>query len=178
MNVYLAYITTGKEFEVRDKLTERGIACWIARKVDLVRRGKRRRPDVVVSPYWNNYAFVTLADEDWHDLRDRPVKHLAPTMHPLRRDDLKEFAALRSSNDEAYTHAMRTIESATKAELAEYRRGQAIKPISGSFADTLLRFRRIVESAHDLHPMIEAEMDLMGRVVRVKVDPLDVRAAE
>jgi transcriptional antiterminator NusG len=179
MTTWLAYITTGRELEVGEALAARGIPCWIARKVTLKRQGKRRRPDVIVDPYLPNYAFLELTDAQFHDLHHgQPVKHLARTMHPLRRDDEEALAAFRTDIDRSYRAAMLAVENSTRAELAEYRRGQIIRPISGPFADTLLRFRRIVESAADLHPMIEAETELFGQVVRVKVDPLDVKAAE
>jgi transcriptional antiterminator NusG len=134
---------------------------------------------VIVDPYLPNYAFLDLTDAQFHDLHHgQPVKYLARTMHALRRDDETALSAFRRDVDAAYAYAMRCVENATRAELAEYRRGQAIRPISGPFADTLLRFRRLVEGAADLHPMIEAEAELFGQVVRVKVDPLDVKAAE
>jgi hypothetical protein len=180
MTTWLAYIQTGREFEVAAELEARGFPVWVARKITLERRGKRRRPDVIESPYLPNYAFLDLDDAAFHRLMhtNRPVKYLARTMTALRRDDEAALMAFRADIDRAYANAQKHVQNASRADLAEYRRGQAIRQISGPFADTLLRFRRLVEGAADLHPMIEAEMDLMGRAVRVKVDPLDVKAAE
>ena len=176
MTVYLAYATTGKEFEVADKLAADGFDVWLARKIDFIRRGKRRRPDPVERPRLPNYLFLSLTDAEWHRLHQNVPKYLAGTMYALRRDDERELDRFRGASDTEYAKAQKAAQN--QEAIAEYVRGQRIVDVTGTFGDACLTFRRMVERAQDLHPRIEAEMEMLGRVVKVELDPLDVRAAE
>lgn len=178
MSVYLAYATSGKEFEVANKLSSLGFTVWCGRSITFARKGKRRRPEAIEKPKLPNYLFLTLTPDQWHDLHRRDVKHLASTFYQLRRDDEKALAAFRHEVDAAHAEGRRIARNNDLAEIAEYKRGQALVDLTGTFGEAVLRFRRMVERAHELHPKIEAEMDFMGRSVRVELDPLDVRAAE
>ncbi len=55
--------------------------------------------------------------------------------------------------------------------------GQALEVLEGPFKERMLRFQRMVQAAHDMHPVIEADIEVFGQVARVKVDPLDVKGA-
>ena len=93
---YLAYATTGKETEVENELQARGFKVWCGRKVEFVRKGKRRRAEAVESPKLPNYLFITMTADEWHRLHSRPLKHLAKTTYVLRRDDEEDFAEVPS----------------------------------------------------------------------------------
>lgn len=184
MSTYLAYATTGKEFEVADRLKELGFDLWCGREITFVRKGKRRRPEAVERPKLPNYLWLTLEPEDWHDLHRRQVKHFAPTMYQLSARDLRGskdwigLNAFRVAVDAAYAEGQRIARNNDIAEMAQFERGQKLIDLTGTFGETVLRFRRMIERAHELHPKIEAEMEMMGRTVRVELDPLDMKAVE
>lgn len=170
--MYLAYATTGKEFEVETELKARGFDVWCGRKVDFLRRGKKRRAEAVITPKLPNYLFLSLSDKEWHDLHRKPVKYLAPTKHLLRRDDEEQLKTFRHIVDIDHQEGLKVAERNNVAEMAQFKEGQLLTDLRGRFAETALRFRRMVEAAGE--PFIEAETDMMGRVVTVRLDPLDV----
>ena len=184
MSTYLAYVTTGQEFAVADKLAALGFDLWCGREIIFVRKGKRRRPEPVERPKLPNYLWLNLEPEEWHDLRRREVKHLAGTMYQLSPRDLRGsrdwigLNAFRAAVDAAYAEGQRIARNNDLAEMAQFERGQQLIDLTGTFGETCLRFRRMVERAHELYPKVEAEMEMFGRTVRVELDPLDVRAAE
>ena len=49
--------------------------------------------------------------------------------------------------------------------------------IEGPFANQILRFKGMVEAAHEVFPQIRASMDMMGRQVEVLLDPIHARKA-
>ena len=63
------------------------------------------------------------------------------------------------------------------AEMVQFKKGQELVDLRGRFADQALYFRSIVERNNDF-PMIEAETEMMGRIVSVHLDPLDVKGAD
>jgi DNA-binding PucR family transcriptional regulator len=180
--VYLAYATSGREFEAADRLTALGFTVWCGRRIDFIRKGKRRRPEAVEKPKLPNYLFLTLTPDEWHRLQylkdEGQVKHIAGTMYQLRRDDKEALTEFRAGVDDAHAEGQRIAKNNDIAEMAQYRTGQALVDLTGTFADVCLTFRRMVERAHEMHPKIEAEMELMGRMTRVYLDPISVKAAE
>lgn len=196
MSTYLAYATSGKEFEVADKLASLGFTVWCGRRIDFIRKGKRRRPEAVEKPKLPNYLFLTLTPDEWHDLRRREVKHLAQTMYQLTARDIagrppvknKEgvlidpgwigLAAFKEQVDAAHAEGQRIAKNNDIAEMAQYRAGQRLVDLTGTFADVCLTFRRMVERAHETYPKVEADMEMFGRMTRVYLDPISVKAAE
>ncbi len=80
--------------------------------------------------------------------------------------------------------AMKVKEASAAKRMTEYRTaivayqdGARIEIREGPLAGELATFRRMVQGAADLFPSIEAEMEMMGRVVPVLLDPLAVRKA-
>ena len=174
---YLAYATTGREAEVEAELQARGFKVWCGRKVEFVRKGKRRRAEAVISPKLPNYLFITMTADEWHRLHSRPLKYLAKTSYVLRRDDEEDFAKFRALVDMDHQEGLRVAERNNAAEMVQFKEGQALVDLRGRFGEQALRFRGIVERVHDF-PVIEAETEMMGRIVSVHLDPLDVKGAD
>lgn len=170
---YLAYAKAGKEFEVAQAIGDLGLAVYCARKIEFLRRGKNRRPEPVESAYLTNYLFAEIPAERF--LEVLAVKHLASTLTPLSGPDMRSLGEFRERADAEYDEAQRI--SQNQDAICEYRVGQALRMMDGRFSDKLLTFRSMVERAHDLHPRVVMDMEMMGRVVSVEADPLDVKAA-
>lgn len=174
MTTYLAYATSNKEFEVQQALEERGFTVWCGRKVDFLRRGKKRRAEAVISPKLPNYLFLTLTDDEWHEMRSKPVKYLAPTMYLLKQHDEEQLNHFKALVDYDHAEGMKIAERNDKAEMVQFTKGQDLVDLRGRFGEQALKFRRIVERAND-YPLVEVETEMMGRVVTVRLDPLDVK---
>ena len=71
--------------------------------------------------------------------------------------------------------AAQKVSANSKAEIAEYKKGQQIEAISGPFAEMLITFNRVVKQQHDAYPRIEGMVSMLGGQVPVLFDPLDVR---
>jgi hypothetical protein len=177
MTRYLAYAASGKEFEVEETLRERGFDVWCGRKVSFVRRGKKRRAEAVISPKLPNYVFLSLTPEEWHAMHSKPIKHMARTMYVLQTRDEKQLANFQYLVDAEHQEGLRVAERNDKAEMVQFEAGQDLVDLRGRFGEQALRFKRMVERAEDF-PLIEAETEMMGRVVTVRLDPLDVKSYE
>ena len=171
---YLAYVRGSHEFDVAQEIEDMGLGCYCARKLEFVRSGKKRRPEPKESPYLPNYVFIELPAERFLDVQG--IKYLANTMMALSEADRRSLDVFLRSAQQEYAAAHRVKDN--QALLAEYRKGQALKLLDGRFEDRLLRFKEMVERAHDMFPKVRMEMEMMGQWVDVEADPIDVRAAE
>jgi transcription antitermination factor NusG len=186
--LWIVYARTGREFDVEEQATTLGIQAIVPRRVDIIRRGKRRWPDAIESPFLPNYVFVWMTEEEWHWLKDIPEVCSMMAVGPNETRKVREFIG---KSDLAYQERMAEIREAQNAEradhktrkarfaavrrLSEYEPGALIDIISGPLQGQMARFRKMVERADELFPKIAADMDLMGRVVPVEIDPLDAR---
>lgn len=174
---YLAYARTGKEFEVEQELREMGIDLWCGRKIEFRRSGKRRFFDPKEEPALPNYLFLSLTAGEWHEVNNSGIKYLAKTMHTLSRRDEKGLKAFRVEVGDLYQRARRIVDSNDRAAMCRFNPGDKISLRAESvFSGQVLSFRRMVQRASDMHPMVEAEMESLGRLTKVLVDPLDVKA--
>ena len=78
MTLWACYVRSGKEFEAQEEAQALGITCHVPRRVDMIRQGKRRRPDPVVKPFLPNYVFCDLTDQQWHAVKSS--KHIRSLM--------------------------------------------------------------------------------------------------
>lgn len=169
----IGYAKATKEFEVQDALRDMGIAACVPRKVEAKRVPTKRRPVPVTTPYLRNYVFIECSAEQWHDLAG--VKHLAKTTVFVSKGEVKLLRAFIDTTEAEYLDRMGAIEAGQRVE--EYSPGDMIEITGGPLAGQLARFRRIVESAHDLFPRLRAEGELFGQSVTVDVDPIHARKA-
>ncbi len=181
MTWWLGHIKAKKEFEVEEEIQALGIYAWVPRKLEVKRVGKKRTPEIVERPYLPNAIFMNLTDEQWHQVQQ--VKFLASTMKAIYgvKDgkpvgDLRQLFRFREAV-EAESAALRRAQESNEA-LQEFHTGDALKIVAGPFSEMVAEFQKVVRTAHDLHPTYEAELELMGQKTRVRLDPLDVRAAE
>jgi transcription antitermination factor NusG len=168
------YARKGHEMEAQAEIEKLGIRAVVPLSVEAVRRGYRRRAEPVVSPVLPNYVFTDGDATDWHAVAS--VAKLAPTMIFLADSVARRYLLPFIAKTEAdFTERMAAIEAGRRLE--EYRPGDALAILSGPFEGQLARFRRIVETSFDYFPMIEADMEMFGRITTVKVDPIKARKA-
>lgn len=173
MTYWLGHIKAGKEFEVEQEIKDLGITAWVPRRVEIKRVGKKRKPIISERPYLPNAIFMDLTPHQWHQVHS--IKFLASTMRQLNRRDEQDVQAFRQAVADEQAEARRAL--ANQKAVAEFTPGQAIRVLTGPFSDMVVEFRKVVQAAHDLHPHYEAEMEIMGRKSTIRLDPLDVKAA-
>lgn len=168
--MYLLYAKSGHEFDAVDDLRAIGIPAQCGRVIEWVRRGKKRTPDPIERPALPNYIFAPMSDAQFHAASN--IKHLVSTRMAMSDADARAVARYLDAVAVVYAQADK-LRRAQQAPKAQYHADQTLRIISGPLADRLVKFRHIVEQAHDMHHRIEADMD--GK--RILLDPLDVRAA-
>jgi transcription antitermination factor NusG len=173
-SIYMLYAKGGYELAVADQIRDMGVTVHCARQMEFLRKGKQRRPEPVTSAYLPNYIFAEIPADQY--LSVMAIKELAGTAQlviPQHLPAIKDFMAV--------TEAEYSTANAIKGNMTamcEYKVGQALKCLDTGFQDAMLTFKGMVERSHDLFPKVQASMEMMGQVVQVEFDPLQVRAAE
>lgn len=168
MTLWAAY--TRREFDAAEECEVLGIVAHVPRKIEMIRQGKRRRPDAVVRPLIPGYIFIEATADEWHMLRQ--TKHVRTLMGvgPLDERNVRAFIA---KADADFAARMAQIEAGER--VAEYNPGELLQIIAGPFAGTLARFKRIAEGA--IFPEVVAEAEFMGQAVTIRLDPLQAKKA-
>jgi hypothetical protein len=173
--MWIAYATTGQEFNAQEACEVLGITATVPRRVDLIRHAKRRYPDAVTSPYLPNYLFISGTDDTFHAICD--IKELRGTAWAVPEKAVRSVAAFIDRIDADYAARVAQIEAGQRVQ--EYEPGDLLTLMTGQFAGQLATFRRMVEAPGALFPRIEAELalSLLGRPVVAIVDPINARRA-
>lgn len=169
---YMLYARGGREFEVAEAMQDIGIDPICETRCVFKRVGKDRRATPHDEPYLPNYIFAQVPEDTY--LAVMQIKNISTTTTPMSKRDLQTVLRYQEACQAEYEEAQRIIRN--KGAVCEYNPGQAMRFLDGRFSDKMLTFRSIVERAHDMHPKVVMDMEMMGRVVRVEADPLDVKA--
>lgn len=172
MTLWVVATANGQELNVQEQLEAMNLQCSVPLRVDMIRQGKRRRPDVVERAYLTGYAFAWFAVEDWHTVRG--AKHVR-TMMGVSAQSERLVRAFIDRVEADYRARMEQIDAGLR--VAEYNPGDLLQIMTGPFAGQLARFMRMLETAHDVFPLIEAEIDVFGRLAKVQVDPIAAKRA-
>ncbi len=169
MTLYAFY--TRREFEAQAEAEALGLTCYVPRRVDLIRQGKRRRPDAVVRPYLPGYVFIDTDNHGWQALKGS--KHLRSWIG-IGDGSARQVMQFIDRVEADYQARMQQIEAGER--VAEYAEGDLLQILDGGFKEHLLRFARIAEGANGF-PLIVAKAELFGREVEIPLDPLNVKKA-
>lgn len=192
MTLYAIYTPAKQELATEKAITDLGIRAECAKRVDLVRQGYRRWPDIVKSSLLPNYVFAWLTAADWHEVvkvktvRDlmgigpkwgaRAEEWLASVNGEYRAKlaEYERITKILEDRDTSNAHKRKAWKEA-RAAVAEYKAGDSIRVLDGPFEGFLARFRRMVEDANAIHPQIEVDLEIFGRTSIVRLDPLIAR---
>lgn len=170
MTLYAIYTPAKQELATEAEIMAKGIRAECAKQVNVIRQGYRRRPDVVVTSFLPNYTFSWLTPADWHEVvKIKTVRDLL-AIGPGPEREVVQF--LNRVNAD-YRRRMAQIEAGER--VSEYQPGDLLTIMTGPFAGQLAKFTRMIETANDLFPQIEADMNIMGQSVKMKIDPLAAR---
>ena len=184
---WIAYARSGRELALRDSLAGMFVRVDAPRVIEAVSRGKDRRPKLEDRPHIQNHIIITGTAKQYQALIDAQraqcpeVRGLASTFKAV---PLRLLYSLHQWADAIEAVAAREVERhKCGEELSLFEAGEAVKVIDqrSEFYDFFEAqqpvFLRMVQAAHDKHPFAEVEIQVFGRAVPVKVDPLHVRKA-
>lgn len=174
MTLWIGYAKACKEFEVQAALSDINITCHVARKVEMLRSGKNRRPEPVESPVLPNYVFIDVSVDRYLELAG--IKHLAQTKTAVPQAEAKHVTAYLDHVKRQFDHD--TAQIAAGERISQFQEGDALKVLTGPFVDRLVRFKRVVQGSKQVDDVVVGETELFGRMAEVPFDVLDVRAAE
>jgi len=164
------------EFAVERQLRALGLEAFAPRKIEFKRQGKKRHAEPVMSAYLPGYIFAEIPAVMF--TKAIQCRGLSPSLMAVSPQEVRRHVRpFLSKVAEENAEAERIIASRDRAAMCQFTAGQALEVLTGPFADRVVEFTGMVQAAHDTHPMIEAQMEIFGRLTPVKVDPLDVRAA-
>ena len=169
MTLWAAYVR--REFDAQEECEALGITCYLPRKVELIRQGKRRRPDAVIRPYLPGYLFIETDAEGWHMLK--ATKHVR-TLMGIGANEAKRVMVFVDKVEAEYTARMAQIDAGER--VSEYQVDDLLMVLDGGFREKLLKFSRMVENAQGW-PVVLAKTEMFGREVEVPLDPLNVKKA-
>lgn len=147
-----------------------GITAYAPRRVDMIRQGKRRRPDPIISPAWPGYLFADITEEQWHWLAD--TKHCKTLMwipDRVARMILDRIAVIEAE----FHKRMAQIEAGER--VWHFDPGDLLDVIEGPFVGHVAIFRKMAEAGATVR--VKAEVELFGHMVPVDIEPLHVRKA-
>lgn len=182
---WMGYARSGHELALRDSLADMVHRVDAPRVVEAVSRGKDRKPKLVDKPHLPNHILITARADQQSALieaqrRGAPeVAGLSRTFQPI---PLRLLYSLHKWSDEIEAVAQDVIDRHRMGEeLSQFKAGEVVRVIDrGSeffafFEAQQPIFLKMVQAAHDPHPFAEVEVQVFGRAVPVKVDPLYVK---
>lgn len=171
--MWIAYATAGAEFSAQEQCEVLGYTCQVPRKIEVIRKAKRRFPDVTVTPLLPNYLFISGGDDAFHAVK--AIKEIRGIIGigPQSAKQVQSFIDHVEADFES-----RSAQIAAGQRVAEYRPGDLLTLMTGPFAGQAARFRRMIED-NSAFPKIEAELtiSLMGKPVMAIVDPINAKRA-
>lgn len=199
MTWYLGITTTKKiapypgwekergEMAVKRQLLDLGIEeAHAPVRIEFMRKGKRRFAEPTEEVLLPNYIFADIPAELFYDAIK--CRGLVPSLMAIRQADLETYTdrdgqehigllpfMRRAEAKEA--EARRIIASNDHAAMCQFDPGDTLEILSGPFMGQLVKFTRMIQSAHDLHPMVGFEGEMFGSSIPGMIDPLSVRRA-
>lgn len=172
---WLGYSRKGAEFDVRDELRTMGMTAHAPKKLLLERRGNDRRPRRYLEPVIGQVIFMRGTPHHFHRLASiRDLRgYLVPFSDASWNAEVAPFIARCAA---AYDEMKAALDAGKIAD--QYRPGQRLMVKRGPFMGQVIQFRNLCRKGDDIWPRLECDAELFGQVSRMRLDPLDVRAAE
>lgn len=168
MSLILAY--SRDPFAAAEECEALGIETIIPRHVELIRQGKRRRPDTIITPAWPRYVFADITPDQWHWLAD--TKHCRTLMWVADREaQLVRKAA--NAIERAFSDRMAAIEAGER--IWHFTPGDILDIVGGAWAGQVATFIRMAEAGDKV--TVHGETIIFGRETPIELDPLQVRKA-
>ncbi|KIC39367.1 transcription termination/antitermination protein NusG [Leisingera sp. ANG-M7] len=162
------------EFAVERQLRALGLEAVAPRRIEFKRQGKKRYAEPVTSAYLPGYIFAEIPAAMF--TKAIQCRGLSPSLMAVSPQEVRRHVQpFLSKVEQENAEAQRIIDSRDRAAMCQFEPGAALEVLAGPFMDRAANFVRMVQAAHDLHPMIEAEAEMFGRSVKVRIDPLDVK---
>ena len=175
----LCYAPPALAFVTADAINDLGFLA-VAPRMVVMRRDKinhKYTPDD--APALDGYIFAAMPEPEWHRVRGslrHDGKRLA--LHRLEDIDPRQWVRVQTCVQRIEADYQRTMgdyerqqhDGKPRPYVCPYDVGDAIKLLGGEMQDTMARYTRLL--LIDGVPVIEAEVQMFGQAVRVKVDPV------
>lgn len=169
---WIGYAKAGTEVEAQEAIMGLGIEAFVPMLMKAERYGKNRRPVPVERAVLPNVIFIRGTADDFHKLV--ALKEISRTLLGFPdKTWARDVAPFIDACAGEYARMKAKIEAGER--LSAFTAGEALSITDGAFADMVATFRRVVEASHEPFPMIEADVEIMGRAVKMKLDPLTVK---
>lgn len=175
----LCYAPPSLAFATADAINDMGFLAVAPRMVVMDRNRKTDKRFVTDAPALDGYIFAAMPEPEWHRVRGS-LRHDGKclALHRLEDIDPRQWVRVQAcvQRIEAdYQRAMGDYErqqhdGKPRPYVCPYNVGEAIKLLGGEMQNTLARFKRLV--LVNGVPVIEAEVQMFGQAVPVKVDPV------
>lgn len=176
----LLHTTAGREFAIADAINDMGAWATAPRALHRERDANRKWVTKDI-PALASYLFAAMTTDEWHRMnagiminghriKPRTIAHI------VRQEwtGVQVFAARVEQDYLFAAEAQTRAASAGQRYVCPYRPGDAIQLLGDTLRDTMARFTRAYQDGGQ--DMIEAEMQIMGRPVKVKARPDAVAA--
>jgi len=183
----LATTNTGREFATSDAINDMGGHAVVPRTIDEIRDKKTRKHIMAEMPALARYMFLAISADQWHQIKDGVMIRLpngtrkrspitkVDEILPKEWERVKDFFA-EIEMDYQYRTALLDDEEwqaqhpGPRKYLAPYNVADKLHLLGGDLQARFVQSLGTVDA-----PMIEAEVMMFGREVKVKVEPDKVR---
>ncbi len=186
MTLWAVYVRS--ELDAAEECEALGLTVHCPRRVDMVRKGNRRRPEPDIKALLPNYIFIEGGAEEWHTAK--LCKHIRSLTWCSDREARNVMAYVRAADAE-FAARMEEIERAQKVladreatkeqrkaalkAVQHFRAGEILEILDGAFKGRLAQFAGIVERGTS--PELMLELEAFGQAVTIRLDPLAAKKA-
>lgn len=174
----LAYARPGDEFSITDAINDMGALAIAPRRFAMIRDRKQNGKHVPGElPALPGYIFAAVTDAQWHIMHwGFMIKghRIAPRV--VTRIDPREWLTVQAYAERAEMDYQIAEEVSRRPDLKDYgfTQGDPIQLLCESLTGAMAKFNRVIQ--HNGQPMIEADTQMFGQTVKVKVNPAQVVA--
>lgn len=198
-NTYAINTVRGEEFKAEAALRDLGLHPWVPRLLVSKSVKEKIEPIWYDKPYVPKLIFCVFPAVYWNDVL--AIKHIVTKPFPFTQRDIdgrkagflthpkpNEHLPLLDAGGKKTLIAAKAglvdFKHAVEAEYADVERlranneyqcqyvaGQALEMLDAAFKDLPAQFRDVVRRAHDEHPKLRVDVDMMGGKVVMEVSP-------
>lgn len=169
---------TQHEFAVTDAINDMGALAMAPRRFAMIRDRKQNGKHVPGElPALPGYVFTAMTEAQWHIMhRGFMINGHRVTPRVVVQIDPREWATVRTYAERAEMDYQIALDQQGRPADSNFgfTQGDQIQLLSKTLRDTIAKFNRVIQ--HNGHPMIEADTQMFGQTVKIKVDPSQVVA--
>lgn len=169
---WAGYTRRGSELDAQAALRAIGIDAHAPAYIYTESRGKNRQPRVITEALMPQVVFIRGTPADFHRIATtRPLCGSLWGFSDRAWD--RHVAPFIAEAQEQMAKASEQIEAGEM--LQHFTPGTRLEIKDGPFRDQIATFVRTISRAHEMNPLIRAEIEVFGTMREVDIDPLSVK---